>query len=248
MSSKPWRAEVVIFFLAAQFICFFAGMIAIWFLHHFHVSGFVEENDFGNVIIATLSFQGVTWVLIPVFLRLHSINWRDEFGLRGKMFRPIGLAVLALIVILPAVGWLEQFSELLLQKFGWQSPEEEAVTLIAGAKTLPMKVYLGFFAVVMAPVAEEFIFRGVLYRFVKQLGFPKLAWLGTSALFAAIHGSPAIFPSLFLLALTFAWLYEKTGNLLAPVFAHSLFNGVNLVILLFQDSIEDWMQKFSHHA
>jgi uncharacterized protein len=93
--------------------------------------------------------------------------------------------------------------------------------------------YLCFFTVVLAPVAEEFIFRGILYPFVKQLNFPKLALFGTSFLFALIHADKAIFIPLFVLALALTWLYEKTGNLLAPIVAHSLFNAANLVILFY---------------
>ena len=84
-----------------------------------------------------------------------------------------------------------------------------------------------------AAVAEEFLFRGVLFPFVKQLGFPKSAWLGVSALFAAIHFDAATFVPLLAFALALTWLYEKTGNLLAPIFAHSVFNAANLVILIF---------------
>jgi hypothetical protein len=68
------------------------------------------------------------------------------------------------------------------------------------------------FAVVIAPVAEEFIFRGMLYPFVKQLGWPRLAWFGVSFLFALIHLDAAAFVPLFLLALALTWLYEKTDN------------------------------------
>ena len=82
----------------------------------------------------------------------------------------------------------------------------------------------------LAPVAEEFIFRGVLFPFIKQLGWPKLAWVGVSFLFALIHGAAAIFIPLFVLALALTWLYEKTGNLLASIVVHSLFNSANLVI------------------
>ena len=86
----------------------------------------------------------------------------------------------------------------------------------------------------LAPVAEEFIFRGMLYPFVKQLGWPRLALFGTSFVFAAIHMDAAIFVPLFVLALALTWLYEFTDNLLAPIAAHSLFNTANLVILLSQ--------------
>jgi membrane protease YdiL (CAAX protease family) len=86
---------------------------------------------------------------------------------------------------------------------------------------------------VLAPVAEEFIFRGMLYPFVKQLGWPRLAWIGVSFAFALIHDDAATFVPLFVLALALTWLYEKTDNLLAPIAAHSLFNAANLVILCF---------------
>ena len=101
-----------------------------------------------------------------------------------------------------------------------------------GAPLWPTGIYLGIFAVVLAPVAEEFIFRGVLFPFVKQLGWPKLAWFGVSLLFALVHGSVTIFIPLFVLALALTWLYEKTGNLLAPIVVHGLFNAENLVLLI----------------
>jgi membrane protease YdiL (CAAX protease family) len=94
-----------------------------------------------------------------------------------------------------------------------------------------MRVYLGAFAVVLAPVAEEFIFRGMLYPFVKQLGSPRLAWVGVSFAFALIHDDAATFVPLFVLALALTWLYEKTDNLLAPITAHALFNATNLIVL-----------------
>src|ERR1041385_3908101 len=198
MSSKPWRAEAVILFITAQFLCLFIGAIAISFLHKFHVRGFAAEYDFGNIIVATFCFQGATLILIPIFLALHGVNWRDAFGLRKKKFlRSLMLAVIALIVALPLALWLEHLSQLLFERLGWHWEEEEAVKLISGVETLPMKIYLGFFAVIMAPVAEEFIFRGMLYPFIKQFGFPKLALFVTSALFASIHGSVIYFAPLF---------------------------------------------------
>jgi membrane protease YdiL (CAAX protease family) len=234
LSSKPWRAEAVIFFIAAQFLCFFAGAIAIFFLHHFSIGGFRKPDDFGNILLATLCFQGATWILIPILLRLTQTDWREAFGLHKNIFHSFVLAVGVLIVILPIALVLEHWSVLLLEKTGWHPEEEAAVELISKAQMFPVQIYLGIFAVVIAPVAEEFIFRGVLYPFVKQLGFPKLALFGVSALFALIHFGAAFFIPLFVLALAFTWLYEKTGSLLAPIFAHSLFNAANLVILAHQ--------------
>jgi membrane protease YdiL (CAAX protease family) len=234
MSSRnPWQPELVFLFCGAQLLCFSAGILAAALLHKAGVHGFKHDEDFGNILLATLSFQGAAWVLIPVFLRLHQIRWRDAFGLRKMDFlRALGWAMAALIVVLPVVLSLNYLSITALEKAGWQVKAQEAVDLLMGAPLWPTGIYLGFFAVVLAPVAEEFIFRGVLFPFVKQLGWPKLAWFGVSFLFALIHGSAAIFIPLFVLALALTWLYEKTGSLLAPIVVHSLFNAANLALLI----------------
>ena len=91
------------------------------------------------------------------------------------------------------------------------------------------------------PPAEEMLFRGILYPWVKQRGYPRLALFGTSIAFAAIHMNLSIFISLTLLALVLVWLYERTRNLLAPITAHACFNAVNFAILYASPWLE---QKF----
>jgi membrane protease YdiL (CAAX protease family) len=234
LSEKQWRGEIVMQFIALQFACFFSGMTAIGLLHKSGVAGFKEETDFGNVLLATLCFQGATWVLIPIFLRQHQVRWREAFGLHGEnLKRALAVAAGAVAVILPVAWLLQGASVAVLEKIGWPVEDQTAVLLFAGAKSVWLKIYLGAFAIVIAPVAEEFIFRGVLFPFVKQLGYPKSAWLGVSALFALIHFDAGTFVPLFALALVLTWLYEFTDNLLAPIFAHSLFNAANLAILFF---------------
>jgi membrane protease YdiL (CAAX protease family) len=236
LSAKPWRADTVILFCAAQFVCLCFGMIMAGLLQKFGVTGFKETEDAGNILVGTLCFQGATWVLIPIFLRQNQMGVREALGLRGpKLNQALLMAVLFVVVILPVALLLQTASVQVLTRLGWPPANETAVTLMTGAKSLGLKIYLGFFAVVLAPVAEEFIFRGMLFPFIKQLGRPRLAWFGVSALFALIHFDAAIFVPLFVLALGLTWLYETTDNLLAPIVAHSLFNTTNLVLLYLTD-------------
>lgn len=222
---------MVLLFCVVQSVSVLLGVTVAATLHKAGITGFQHEKDFGNILFATLSFQGVTWLLIPIFLRLNETRVRDAFGLNLRnFFRSIALAVGVLIAALA----LEYLYGLALQKIGWHPPSQTAVQLLNGAPWWPTGFYLAFFAVVLAPVAEEFIFRGVLFSFVKNLGYPKLAWIGVSLLFALIHGDAGIFAPLFFLALALTWLYEKTENLLASIITHALFNGVNLVALIYQ--------------
>ncbi len=261
LSAKPWRGEIVIWFCAAQLVSLCLGLTLIGLLQKAGVAAFQPPSGSGAVVIGTLAFQGMTWVLIFIFLRLHQVNWRDAFGWRPAEWRHIWFPTVPVVIGFLPVAWLLQATSMhLLTKMGWPPEEEAAVTVLTGVKAWWLRIYLGLFTVAIAPVAEEFIFRGLLYpsvkqfrwpelaRFIRQLGWPRLAWffrqrawrmfawLGVSFLFALIHWDAAAFVALFLLALVLTWLYEKTDSLLAPITAHALFNAVNLILLCFFQS------------
>ncbi len=247
LSPKPWRAEAVIQLIAGVFICLFAGMLAATILQNSGLAAFKSPDSLANVLLATLSFQGATWLLIINFLKQHEVRWRDGFGFRNAhLTKSLLIAAGVLALALPTVLCLEQISVFVLQEIGWPLEDQRAVELIVNAKSSWLRGYLAFFAMVLAPVAEEFIFRGVLFPFIKQLGWTKLAWIGVSFLFAIIHVNAPTFVPLFVLALVFTWLYEKTDCLLAPIAAHSLFNTANLLILHFEKPLNQLLEHLSH--
>ena len=247
LSAKQWRGEAVIQFCSAQLVCFCLGVTFVSLLQKAGFMAFKLPDGFGAVLVGTLSFQGATCVLIYFFLRHHQVHWREVFGLREpRLPRALLLALLTVFVVLPVALSLQQVSVHVLEKTGFAPEEETAVMLLAGAKSWWARVYLGVFALAIAPVAEEFIFRGVLYPFIKQLGYPRFAWIGVNFLFALIHVDAAALVPLFVLALALTWLYEKTDNLFAPIAAHSLFNAANLVLLHFEEPVNQFLQKFEH--
>src|SRR5271154_91055 len=141
LSEKPWRGEAVTQFVAAQFVCFFLGAVAVGLLHKLGISGFKQPEDFGNLLLGTLCFQGATWILIPIFLRQHEVNWRDAFGLRGKnLKRALAVAVGVAALILPAAWLLQGASIAALEKIGWPVEDQAAVMLFAGAKSAWLKI------------------------------------------------------------------------------------------------------------
>jgi membrane protease YdiL (CAAX protease family) len=240
LSKKPWQPEWVLMFFGALFASFCLASIAALLLRGGHVAGFQKPDDFGFLALGTLGIQGVAWFWIFVFLRLHKVQWRDAFGWRNpNLKKSLLFAPAVLLLALPVVFLLQQLSLALLTRLGFSPENQEAVRLFLATKSAGTRIYFALFAVVIAPVAEEFIFRGILFPFIKQLGWPKLAWLGVSFLFALVHHDASTFASLFALALAFTWLYEKTDCLLAPIAAHSLFNAVNLVLLLLAEKFGD---------
>ena len=108
--------------------------------------------------------------------------------------RHLLLAIGVLVVVLPLMLLLKFFSEITLQKMGWAVNEQEAVAMFTDANSIWLRVYLGLYAIVVAPMAEEFIFRGLLFSAAKRAGWPKFAWLGVSFLFALMHHNAADVP------------------------------------------------------
>ncbi|OHE73030.1 MAG: hypothetical protein A2Y14_00240 [Verrucomicrobia bacterium GWF2_51_19] len=94
------------------------------------------------------------------------------------------------------------------------------------------------FAVIVAPVTEELTFRAGFYRFLKgRLGY-RAAAVVSSVLFATMHANLLSFLPLVLIGLLLTRTYERTGNLLANICFHALFNlNTLLILLLIPDSL-----------
>ena len=92
-------------------------------------------------------------------------------------------------------------------------------------------------AAVLAPVAEESLFRGMLYPAIRS-SLPRLKHAAlfsavlTSAIFALMHPHPPSWLPLFALAMVLTWIFERTNSLAAVIGAHALWNISTLLPLL----------------
>ena len=87
--------------------------------------------------------------------------------------------------------------------------------------------------VLLAPVFEEILFRGLFYPALRRRVGPRLAVFLNGLIFGALHFQPLFMLSLVLVGIVLAYLYEKSDSLLAPMAAHSLYNlSVILISLL----------------
>lgn len=83
-------------------------------------------------------------------------------------------------------------------------------------------------ACVLAPVAEEMVFRGVLFPALARRWGAGFGTAVSAGLFAAIHVYPFAIPPIFVLAIVLARLYVRSGSLWVPIAAHALFNGIGI--------------------
>lgn len=103
------------------------------------------------------------------------------------------------------------------------TPHRVALHLLEDADPIQLLAF-GVAAVVAAPVGEELLFRGFLYRALRQhVGLARALWL-SALLFAILHFSPAYLPPYVTLGLAFALVYEWSGSLWSSIVLHGLWN------------------------
>jgi len=101
-----------------------------------------------------------------------------------------------------------------------------------------LQVLMAALAVLVAPLVEELMFRGLFQSMIRSyLGRPWPAIAITSILFAGIHTNAEHWPALFVLALGLGYSYEKSGSLLRPIFMHAMFNGVTIIGVLLDSRV-----------
>ena len=91
--------------------------------------------------------------------------------------------------------------------------------------------------VVIAPVAEETIFRGYLLGKLRKFVPVWLAILATSVLFGAVHGAWNLAIDTFALSVVMSLLRQNTGSLWASILLHMTKNGIAFYILFINPAI-----------
>jgi len=91
--------------------------------------------------------------------------------------------------------------------------------------------------VVAAPLAEEMVFRGLIYRLGRRAWGPWPAAVVSSLVFGLVHGEPWYLFGLLALGLLLAAVYELTGSLWSAVVVHAVHNAVALALLVTQGGL-----------
>lgn len=233
LSEKPWKVELVAVLFAGLLTSLFAGLTLGMLLDKLFPGQSADSQKFYHFLISFLSFQGVALVLGHFFLKEHRTSWSEFLGLtspRLKAFLVLG-AVVGLLAVPMAIslGKLMVWLMSLLQIEAVEQPTIKVLKITVGPV---QRICFGITAILIAPVVEESLFRGILYPMIKQRGSPMLALSATSLLFATIHWNLMTFVPLTFFAIVVTLLYEKTDTLLAPIVSHALFNATNFMIFI----------------
>jgi CAAX protease family protein len=173
------------------------------------------------VIVTLLQFRGFDVGTLAGFFRI-------------SFFRTLGTGAILLFFAYPLIG----FSEVINQRFfGGGSSKQTIVEFFSASRTIEERIMIIVFAVAIAPIVEEFVFRFFIYGVLRRYVGCLLGVILSSLLFAAAHAHFPSFVPLFVLGSCFAIAYEWSGSILVSMTMHSLFNSLTLTALAFPEII-----------
>jgi membrane protease YdiL (CAAX protease family) len=184
-------------------------------------------------LLANSIFTVVMVLFIATFLKLRGIDLSSVAGFfRLNFLRAVSMGTILLLAAYPLIALSEAVTQNL---FGSGSSKQNVVELFSGSRTIEQRIMIIVFAVAIAPVVEEFLFRFFLYGVLKRYFGRFLGITVNALLFAAAHTHFPSFVPLFVLGSCFTIAYEWSGSILVAMTMHSLFNTVSLTVLAFPE-------------
>lgn len=214
----PWFAGVgfLVSFIATQVVVLIAAVAT---------GANLDDQNTTFTVVATF-LQGLvfigTGVLFASFVGKPRV---EDFGLRPAPFWPT--------VRWAAIGLVSFYVLAVVYSAAVHPDAKQTVAQDLGADngTLAM-IGAGFMIICIAPIAEEFFFRGFFYRALRSRYSVLVAAAADGLLFGAIHwdfsnaDALLIIPPLAALGFMFCLVYERTGSLYPVIALHALNNAI----------------------
>ncbi|KHE92929.1 MAG: CPBP family intramembrane metalloprotease [Candidatus Scalindua rubra] len=177
-----------------------------------------------NIVTCLYIFNIVrTGYGLPVVsLGLTIRNWKSDVKTGLKHY----LIVLPVIIV---SGFIVDFA---LRAFGIEPERQDIINNLLSEDSLGVLAFMVFFGMLAAPIVEELLFRGFLQPAVRITCDRLQTILISGFVFALIHWNAHVFLQIFVLGLMLAYLFEKTGSLVAPITVHICHNTITLAFLI----------------
>lgn len=189
-------------------------------------------NSVAGVIIYALALFVV--IGLPWFIR-HIPTTKEELGIaKAPQARDIFLTPVVFLVYLISTAIVSSFALQLLPFVDATEQQDTGFVGISGQ----FEYVLAFLSlVIIAPIAEELLFRGYLLGKLRKYVSLWLAIFVTSLLFAIVHFQWNVGIDVFVLSIFLCLLRVWTNSLWSPILLHMLKNGIAYYFLFINPSL-----------
>ena len=200
----------------------------------------------------------VVSVLVAAMLAERDRSMKEKMGLSMDPGYSLQFLFPVFVISVLATFAAQIGLSYLLKAVGHEPKPQSLVDMFLQAGPLTFVAFT-LITVIAAPVAEELVFRHIMYRFVRVVLYRKEAAVLVSLVFALFHVPSVIaylchpsgdwsaffagFPweqlvvpvvPLFVLALFLQWQYERSKSVIPSTLIHAGFNLINVILLAFQ--------------
>ena len=178
-----------------------------------------------NMILNFIVSSALIVVPAFAFVIASGEDWKEATGFHRIRWSTVGMIILFTFLTVPLTTLINSFSMLFV---------ENAVMEMSGEiLRIPFPVAF-FFMAVNAPLCEEIVYRGIVYRGYRRSGTLLQAAVFSAVLFAVGHMNFNQAAYAFVIGIMLVLLVEATGSLWASVIYHVIFNGVSVCSMYLQ--------------
>ncbi|NCF13210.1 MAG: CPBP family intramembrane metalloprotease [Verrucomicrobiaceae bacterium] len=169
------------------------------------------------ILAVGMVVQLVPPMLVAVMLASRGASMSQFLGLKWKHARYLWVITPAGVIIAYMFmfgieyygysGWLEHY-------FGNDAMLQETVKTYQETNAVTVRIMIAISAILIAPIAEEIVFRGYIYTAVKRFSGRLFATVLSSLLFGVVHFN----------------ISALSGSIWAPISIHALFNASQLLV------------------
>lgn len=207
-----------------------------------------QEDSAAQIVTQVLGWQGGLLALLIVLTYVYPGQFNFKLSPQKLRFLPALWQALiqllaALALLIPVnLCWRAALNYIQAKGLGNFVEEQEIVGLFAKAQAMPPAAIIALIvtAIIIAPIAEELLFRGMFYRFLKDRISARAAMVVSAVCFGAIHGNMFSFIPLTFLGMLLVRAYERSGSLKVPILMHALFNANATFIIMMQPYLENF--------
>lgn len=227
LTAYVWSARAAVALLVLTFALNMLAGFAVRAVLRAALGGMIETLAVGAILLLSYGVQlGTVWVVA----HRHGYRFSDSVGLRSVPL-PVAWFASALGAAAVVRVFALLYSALMisagLKLQGWDSsPMRYFAPGPLGAILLVLVV------VVVAPIVEEVVFRGVVLVSLRERWGDRVAIVVSSLVFAAMHISLFSFVPIFAVAVALGALFIRSKSLWVSVACHAAFNGVGVFFLL----------------
>ena len=186
------------------------------------------ENNYLTRLVSLVSFililcyvshqTGRTWTdMLPLAIKNIDYDWRMWFS--------VGLSIFGLWII------ITELDNAVISVLPMPEEIQDLFHQVFGKKT--SYLYLLFSTVVIAPLTEEIVHRGIILKGLLAHGSQNRAVIWSAVLFGLAHLNPWQFPVAFILGLVFAYWVIQARSLWPAILGHALNNLISVTLLHF---------------